>query len=60
MATRHGRRHRKRRRSKFDVAPTPVTPPTPVSPPAAADTSVSAPSNDDGGDDNGRHGGGND
>jgi hypothetical protein len=58
MAKRHGRRHRKRRRSTFDVAPTPVTPPTPVTGPAGADTSASSPSNDD--DHKGRHGGGDD
>ncbi|HEY0345336.1 MAG TPA: hypothetical protein VGC59_11840 [Solirubrobacteraceae bacterium] len=61
MAKRHGRRHSKRRRSKFDVAPTPITPPTPVSPPAAgADASSlpSAPSNVD--DNGGDHGGGGD
>jgi hypothetical protein len=45
MAKRHGRRHRKHRRSKFDVAPTPVTPPTKVT--ARADTSASASRNSD-------------
>jgi hypothetical protein len=59
MAQRHGRRHRKHRRSTFDVAPTPVATPTPVTAPAAADSSVSAPGDDDCGH-HGRHGDGDD
>jgi hypothetical protein len=43
MSRHHGRRHRRHRRSKFDVAPTPVTPSAPVS--AGADTSHSKDSN---------------
>jgi len=48
MARRHGRRHaKKRKRSKFDVAPTPVTAPTPVSGPGkSSNSSQSGQSND--------------
>jgi hypothetical protein len=52
MSSHHGRRHRKRRRNKFDVAPTPITPSIPVT--APADTSASHASNNN---DDDHHGG---
>jgi hypothetical protein len=46
MSRHHGRRHRRRRRSRFDVAATPVTPPTKGTAPADTSGSKASYSND--------------